>query len=75
MTRNARLSVIAAAAALTFMAGNAMADNLELRIATLAPSGSKWMEGLDKAADDIKTKTESPRTSRPAPTSRRQPTS
>jgi len=59
MTRNARLSVIAAAAALTFMAGNAMADNLELRIATLAPSGSKWMEGLDKAADDIKTKTES----------------
>ena len=59
MIRNARLSVIAAAAALTFMAGNAMADNLELRIATLAPSGSKWMEGLDKAAEDIKTKTES----------------
>jgi TRAP-type transport system periplasmic protein len=37
----------------------AHADNVELRIATLAPSGSPWMETLDKAADEIKTKTAS----------------
>jgi TRAP-type C4-dicarboxylate transport system substrate-binding protein len=35
----------------------AKADNVELRIATLAPSGSPWMEVLDKAAAEIKTKT------------------
>jgi TRAP-type transport system periplasmic protein len=35
----------------------AHADNLELRIATLAPSGSPWMEVLDKAANETKTKT------------------
>jgi TRAP-type transport system periplasmic protein len=29
----------------------------ELRIATLAPSGSPWMEVLDKAASEIRTKT------------------
>jgi TRAP-type C4-dicarboxylate transport system substrate-binding protein len=58
MMRNARLSLIAAAAALTLSAGTAVADeNLELRIATLAPSGSKWMEALDKAAAEIKEKT------------------
>ena len=59
MMRNARLSVIAAAAALAIAGGTApaVADNLELRIATLAPSGSKWMEALDKAAAEIKNKT------------------
>jgi TRAP-type C4-dicarboxylate transport system substrate-binding protein len=31
--------------------------NAELRIATLAPSGSPWMEVLDKAANEIKEKT------------------
>jgi len=63
MTRNARLSAIAAAAALAVSfgagSGTAIADNLELRIATLAPAGSKWMEALDKAAAEIKDKTAS----------------
>ena len=35
----------------------AHADNVELRIATLAPSGSPWMEVLDKAANETKDKT------------------
>ncbi|HEX7701710.1 MAG TPA: TRAP transporter substrate-binding protein DctP, partial [Kofleriaceae bacterium] len=35
----------------------AQADNVELRIATLAPSGSPWMEVLDKANSEIKDKT------------------
>jgi TRAP-type transport system periplasmic protein len=59
MMRNARLSIIAAAAALAISSGTAVADNLELRIATLAPAGSKWMEALDKAAAEIKDKTSS----------------
>jgi TRAP-type C4-dicarboxylate transport system substrate-binding protein len=33
------------------------ADNAELRIASLAPSGSPWMEVLDKAASEVKDKT------------------
>jgi TRAP-type C4-dicarboxylate transport system substrate-binding protein len=39
------------------MAGRARADGVELRIASLAPSGSPWMEVLDKAASDVKDKT------------------
>jgi TRAP-type C4-dicarboxylate transport system substrate-binding protein len=35
----------------------AHADPVELRIATLAPSGSPWMDVLDKAAAEIKDKT------------------
>jgi TRAP-type transport system periplasmic protein len=35
----------------------ARADNVELRIASLAPSGSPWMEVLDKAAAETKDKT------------------
>jgi len=35
----------------------ARADNAELRIATLAPSGSPWMEVLDKAASETRDKT------------------
>jgi len=35
----------------------ARADNVELRIASLAPSGSPWMEVLDKAAAEVKDKT------------------
>lgn len=38
-------------------ARTAHADNVELRIATLAPSGSPWMEVLDKAASETKEKT------------------
>jgi TRAP-type C4-dicarboxylate transport system substrate-binding protein len=37
--------------------GTAAADNVELRLATLAPSGSPWMEVLNKAQAEIKTKT------------------
>jgi len=39
------------------MARPARADNVELRLATLAPSGSPWMEVLDKAQGEIKDKT------------------
>jgi TRAP-type C4-dicarboxylate transport system substrate-binding protein len=48
-------------AALAFVAAAASrparADNVELRIATLAPAGSPWMEVLDKAAAETKDKT------------------
>ena len=37
----------------------AHAQNIELRIATLAPSGSPWMEVLDKAASETRDKTSS----------------
>ena len=37
----------------------AHAENIELRIATLAPSGSPWMEVLDKAASETRDKTSS----------------
>ena len=35
----------------------ARADNVELRIATLAPDNSSWTETLDKAAAEVKDKT------------------
>jgi TRAP-type C4-dicarboxylate transport system substrate-binding protein len=35
----------------------ARAENVEIRLATLAPSGSPWMEVLDKAQAEIKEKT------------------
>ena len=38
-------------------AQNKPAGNIELRIATLAPSGSPWMQTLEKAAAEIKEKT------------------
>jgi TRAP-type transport system periplasmic protein len=45
--------------AATFVAAArpARAENMELRLATLAPSGSPWMEVLDKASGEIKDKT------------------
>jgi len=46
-----------AATFVTAAARPARADNAELSIATLAPSGSPWMEVLDKAAGEIKDKT------------------
>jgi TRAP-type C4-dicarboxylate transport system substrate-binding protein len=54
-----RISFIALAAAALVASAHrpARADNVELRIATLAPSGSPWMEVLDKAAAEIKDKT------------------
>jgi TRAP-type C4-dicarboxylate transport system substrate-binding protein len=50
-----KLLGLCAAVALT-AARPAHADNVELRIATLAPSGSPWMEVLDKAASETKDK-------------------
>ena len=47
------LSVLAPLA----VAPAARADNVELRIATLAPDNSSWTDTLDKAADEIKDKT------------------
>lgn len=54
-----RLTTLLSLTALATMAlaPVAKADPVELRIATLAPSGSPWMEVLDKAAAEIKTKT------------------
>ena len=50
--------MLALCAAVAFATARpARADNTELRIATLAPSGSPWMEVLDKAAADTKDKT------------------
>jgi TRAP-type C4-dicarboxylate transport system substrate-binding protein len=59
MIRTARLSILAALATLTLGSGIAAADNIEMRIATLAPAGSKWMETLDKVAAEVKDKTAS----------------
>jgi TRAP-type C4-dicarboxylate transport system substrate-binding protein len=55
MTRLTLLSATALAA--LALAKPAHAENVELRIATLAPSGSPWMEVLDKANGEIKDKT------------------
>jgi TRAP-type C4-dicarboxylate transport system substrate-binding protein len=55
MNRLQLLSITALAA--IGVARPAHADNVELRIATLAPSGSPWMEVLDKANAEIKDKT------------------
>src|ERR1051325_5300347 len=61
MTRQSKLLRVlglCTAGLLALGAGRAArADNTELRIATLAPSGSPWMEVLDKAANEIKEKT------------------
>jgi TRAP-type transport system periplasmic protein len=56
MTRTILCSLFAT---LALAAPAAHADNVELRIATLAPSGSPWMDVLDKAAAEIKDKTAS----------------
>ncbi|HET7500878.1 MAG TPA: TRAP transporter substrate-binding protein DctP [Kofleriaceae bacterium] len=53
MTKVLGMCAVAALA----MARPARADNIELRIASLAPSGSPWMEVLDKAASEAKDKT------------------
>ena len=46
-----------AAVALLASAQPARAENVEIRLATLAPSGSPWMEVLGKAQAEIKEKT------------------
>jgi TRAP-type C4-dicarboxylate transport system substrate-binding protein len=58
MNRLSLLSVTALAGLAAFgSARPAHADNVELRMATLAPAGSPWMEVLDKANAEIKEKT------------------
>jgi TRAP-type transport system periplasmic protein len=58
MTRIPFFALAATAAMVVASAARpARADNVELRIATLAPSGSPWMEVLDKAAAETKDKT------------------
>jgi TRAP-type C4-dicarboxylate transport system substrate-binding protein len=58
LTRSTRtLCLCAALGTALAMVRPARADGTELRIATLAPSGSPWMEVLDKAAAEIKDKT------------------
>ena len=57
MTKFSLALCAALALAITGSGRVARADNTELRIATLAPSGSPWMEVLDKAASEIKEKT------------------
>jgi TRAP-type C4-dicarboxylate transport system substrate-binding protein len=57
MTRTIR-NVMAFAAIALATTGTAAADNIELRIATLAPEGSMWMVALEKAAAEIATKTQ-----------------
>jgi TRAP-type transport system periplasmic protein len=59
MTRNPAIksNLITLCAATLFgtlaLAKPAAADNVELRIASLAPSGSKWMQVLEKGAEEI----------------------
>ncbi len=57
LTKLLSLSVVGLFAVSVFAAKAAHADGTELRLATLAPSGSPWMEVLDKAANEIKEKT------------------
>src|SRR6476659_5861885 len=56
MSKLTTLLSVAAVAALA-SAQSARAENVELRLATLAPSGSPWMEVLNKAQGEIKDKT------------------
>src|SRR5262245_60800394 len=56
MMRFTSLLSVAAVAALA-SAQPARAENVEIRLATLAPSGSPWMEVLGKAQAEIKEKT------------------
>jgi TRAP-type C4-dicarboxylate transport system substrate-binding protein len=49
--------VLALATVSLLAAKPAAAENIELRIATLAPAGSPWMAVLDKSAAEIKEKT------------------
>jgi TRAP-type C4-dicarboxylate transport system substrate-binding protein len=52
-----RILGLCAGAALALSSSPAVAQNTELRFATLAPAGSPWMSVLDKAGNEIKEKT------------------
>jgi len=56
MSRFVQLLSLSAVAALATAASPAHADPVELRLATLAPSGSPWMEVLSKGQAEIKDK-------------------
>ena len=56
MMRSMKLLSVAAVAAMA-LAQPVAAQNTEIRIATLAPSGSPWMQVLGKAQAEIKAKT------------------
>jgi len=49
---------LALAASLTAVASTAAAENVEVRLATLAPDGSSWMKVLGKGSAEIATKTD-----------------
>jgi TRAP-type C4-dicarboxylate transport system substrate-binding protein len=57
MTRFTQLLSVATLATLVASVSPARAENTEIRLATLAPSGSPWMEVLNKAQAEIKDKT------------------
>lgn len=57
MIRMTKVLGMCAVAALALGASTAKAEPVEIRLATLAPSGSPWMAVLDKAADEVKNKT------------------
>ncbi|HEY1552675.1 MAG TPA: TRAP transporter substrate-binding protein DctP [Kofleriaceae bacterium] len=57
MTRISFTALAAFALVASAASRPARADNVELRVATLAPAGSPWMEVLDKAAAETKDKT------------------
>lgn len=56
LTNSIRLSL--AALVVAGAAGTAAAENVEVRLATLAPDGSSWMKVLSKGAAEIDKKTE-----------------
>jgi TRAP-type transport system periplasmic protein len=56
MSSFVRLVSVCALASVAWVS-TAAAENVELRLATLAPSGSPWMEVLGKGQAEIKTKT------------------
>ncbi len=57
MTKLMGMGLFAFALSAVAFAGPAAAENVELRIATLAPAGSPWMVQLEKTAAEIKEKT------------------
>jgi len=52
------LSLIVTAIGLAAAARTAAADNVEIRMATLAPDGSSWMKILNKGSAEVEKKTE-----------------
>ena len=53
-----KLITTVAFAAVAALTGTAAADNVEVRLATLAPDGSSWMKILGKGSAEIDKKTE-----------------